>query len=298
MAENKVSTVKYFFAGGFGGVCTVVVGHPMDTVKVRLQTMAQPKPGEPPLYRGTFDCLKKTVRHEGFRGLYKGMGAPLTGVSPMFALSFFGYAVGKKLQQTHAEERLTLVQLFGAGAFSGIFTTFLSAPGERIKCLLQVQHAGGPKLYDGPMDVIKKLYKSGGIPSIFRGFCATLLRDVPASGGYFMAYEGLKRAMAKDGETLSLSKTILAGGVAGILNWVIALPIDVLKSQYQTAPEGKFKNGIRSVFPHMMRTDGVRGLYRGAVPILLRAFPANAACFLGYEFAMKTMDYGEALLLG
>jgi len=31
---NKVSPIKNFFAGGFGGITTVLVGHPFDTVKV------------------------------------------------------------------------------------------------------------------------------------------------------------------------------------------------------------------------------------------------------------------------
>lgn len=34
MGDGKVSPVKYFICGGFGGVCTVVVGHPLDTIKV------------------------------------------------------------------------------------------------------------------------------------------------------------------------------------------------------------------------------------------------------------------------
>lgn len=138
--------------------------------------MPKPGAGIAPLYRGTWDCLTKTVRHEGFSGLYKGMGAPLAGVSPMFALSFFGYAVGKRIQQKHPNDRLNELQLFWAGAFSGIFTTLIMAPGERIKCLLQVQQAGNVKIYSGPMDVVQKLYKTGGISSIYRGFMATLLR--------------------------------------------------------------------------------------------------------------------------
>ena len=32
--ENKVSPVKNFFAGGFGGMCLVASGHPLDTIKV------------------------------------------------------------------------------------------------------------------------------------------------------------------------------------------------------------------------------------------------------------------------
>lgn len=111
-----------------------------------------------------------------------------------------------------------------------------------------------------------------------------------------MTYEGLKRKMARDGETLNLSKTIMAGGMAGILNWLVAIPVDVLKSQLQAAPEGTYKNGIREVFTRMMRTEGVQGLYRGAIPILIRAFPANAACFLGFEFAISAMDYSDELL--
>ena len=68
----------------------------------------------------------------------KGMGAPITGVTPIFAISFLGFGIGKKLQQTHPNEQLTLIQFFNAGAFSAFGTTAIMAPGERIKCLLQV----------------------------------------------------------------------------------------------------------------------------------------------------------------
>lgn len=66
------------------------------------------------------------------------MAAPITGVAPIFAISFFGFGVGKRLQQT-GDSPLTPLQLFYAGAFSGIFTTSIMAPGERIKVLLQVR---------------------------------------------------------------------------------------------------------------------------------------------------------------
>jgi Mitochondrial carrier protein len=42
------------------------------------------------------------------------------------------------------------------------------------------------------------------------------------------------------------------------------------------APEGKYPNGIRSVFTEMMREEGILALYRGVTPVMLRAFPANA----------------------
>lgn len=75
------------------------------------------------------------------------------------------------------------------------------APGERIKCLLQIQADRGEKLYNGPVDVIRKLYATGGIRSIFRGTAATLLRDVPASGVYFLTYEYLKESFTPAGKS-------------------------------------------------------------------------------------------------
>merc|ERR1719471_2026623 len=63
------------------------------------------------MYTGTVDCVSKTVKLEGIRGLYKGMGAPLVGVAPIFALSFMGFGIGKKIQQSHADEVLNLGQL-------------------------------------------------------------------------------------------------------------------------------------------------------------------------------------------
>lgn len=105
-----------------------------------------------------------------------GMGAPLVGVAPIFAMSFLGFGIGKKLQQKDPNEKLSELQLFYAGAFSGIFTTVIMAPGERIKCLLQIQHGDAQPKYKGPVDVVKKLYAEGGLRSIFKGSCATLLR--------------------------------------------------------------------------------------------------------------------------
>ena len=66
------------------------------------------------------------------------MGAPIVGVAPIFALSFAGFGFGKKLQQTDPDQELTLKQLAIAGGISGVLTSSIMAPGERIKCLLQV----------------------------------------------------------------------------------------------------------------------------------------------------------------
>ncbi|XP_048507794.1 mitochondrial carnitine/acylcarnitine carrier protein-like [Athalia rosae] len=196
MSEEE-SPLKYLLAGGFGGICTVITGHPLDTVKVRLQTM----PGE---YLGTLDAVKKIVIREGPMGLYKvkgaansldpGVTAPLVAITPIFAVSFFGFGLGKRLVARPGQQKLTDSQQFLAGAFSGMCTSFVMAPGERIKCLLQMQ-TGNEKKYSGFLDCGVKLWKEGGIRNIYVGTCATLLRDVPAAGMYFYTYEVLTRTL-------------------------------------------------------------------------------------------------------
>ncbi|KIH44299.1 putative protein dif-1 [Ancylostoma duodenale] len=235
------------------------------------------------------------------------MAAPLAGVSPLFAVFFAGCAVGRHLQTSDPDQEMTFIQNMNSGALAGVFTTIVMVPGERIKCLLQVQssgHAPSGVHYNGPLDVVKKLYKQGGITSIYRGTGATLLRDIPASAAYLSVYEFLKKKFSGEGNqrTLSPGATLLAGGLAGIANWSdspisneisrsVCIPADVLKSRLQTAPEGKYPDGIRGVFKEVMREEGPRALFKGFTPVMLRAFPANAACFFGLELTLAMFRF-------
>ncbi|NXF56351.1 MCAT protein, partial [Oceanites oceanicus] len=173
---------------------------PILSHQVRLQTQPKPQPGQPPLYSGTFDCFRKTLVGEGVRGLYRGMAAPIIGVTPMFAVCFFGFGLGKRLQQRTPDDILTYPQLFAAGMLSGVFTTVIMAPGERIKCLLQIQAATGETKYSGSLDCAKQLYREAGIRGVYKGTVLTLMRDVPASGMYFMTYEWLKNILTPEGK--------------------------------------------------------------------------------------------------
>uniref|UniRef100_A0A914XX27 Uncharacterized protein n=1 Tax=Panagrolaimus superbus TaxID=310955 RepID=A0A914XX27_9BILA len=141
--------------------------------------MPKSTPGETPLFTGALDCFKQTLKREGFFALYKGMAAPAIGVTPLFAIFFGGCAIGRWLQQNESDQELTFIQNFNAGALAGVFTTIITVPGERIKCILQVQSMGNnPSAvkYYGPLDLVTKLYKEGGIRSIYRGTAATLIR--------------------------------------------------------------------------------------------------------------------------
>ena len=300
--NQRIEMLKNLIAGGFGGVCLVIAGHPLDTVKVRLQTMPIPGPGSVAIYNGTFDCIKKTFHNEGLRGFFKGMATPFFGIIPIYALTFFGYGLGKSLQNPHGPNgEFSKMQIFNAGMLSAVFTTVIAAPGERIKCLLQVQAntKSQKTLYKGPLDCGVKLYRSGGLRSLFRGTSVTLLRDAPGNGVYFIVYETIKKYFESsttlpNGQVITKQNplgTLFAGGMAGILFWVVAIPPDVMKSRLQTAPESEYPRGIRDVCRKIIKNEGIGAFYKGASAVFLRAFPANAACFGGYEAAMFMINH-------
>ncbi|CAK9817749.1 Congested-like trachea protein [Anthophora quadrimaculata] len=97
--------------------------------------------------------------------------------------------------------------------------------------------------------------------------------------------------MSTEEGKIGILQTIIAGGCAGIANWIVGMPPDVLKSRLQSAPEGTFKGGIREVCVDLVNREGPQALYKGCVPVMLRAFPANAACFLGFELAMNFLNW-------
>ncbi len=306
-APKSSSAMKSFISGGVGGACAVLVGHPLDLVKVRMQTSGSGGVG-----LSVSGMLSDTLRKEGIRGLYRGVSAPLTAVSPMFAVSFWSYDMGQRMVKSYGQwgmtehERenttysLSMAEICVAGALSAIPTTGIMAPSERIKCLLQVQanevERGGKAKYSGMMDCARQLLKEGGMSSVYKGTVATLARDIPGTVAYFGMYEWSKREIMKmqgidpDKGQLSLPAVVTAGGLAGMACWTVGIPFDVIKSRYQTAPEGKYK-GIVDVYRALIKEEGYAGLFRGLRPALMRAFPANAACFLGVELSKKSLGF-------
>ncbi|KAH9807348.1 mitochondrial carrier [Teratosphaeria destructans] len=294
-AKKSLQSLRDLAAGGVGGIFAVVVGHPFDLVKVRLQT------AEKGVYSGALDVVRKTIAREGpVRGLYAGVSAPLVGVTPMFAVSFWGYGVGKQLVESFSKVengQYSVAQVSAAGFFSAIPMTLITAPFERVKIILQIQGqkqlAPGEKpKYSGGLDVVRQLYKEGGIRSVYRGSFMTLARDGPGSAAYFATYEIIKRRLTpKDADgkpgQLSLTAVMAAGGAAGVAMWIPVFPVDTVKSRLQSASGNA---SIGATIKELYGKGGLKAFFPGMGPAMARAVPANAATFLGVELAHMAMN--------
>jgi len=289
--EPNSSNWKNVLCGSIAGISGVIVGHPFDTIKVRLQTQVTPLAGQLAKYGGVIDCITKTIRHERVRGLYKGLSPPLAFDGATNALIFGVYGVGEKYfqKQNHSKEKpLTISQVYLSGCLVGIFTSLLISPVELIKSRLQIQD----KVihYTGPIDCAIKIIKKDGPQGLYRGVSSTWIRDVSSFGVYFAAYELLKRAIQpNEKEKQSLLQQglgqLFAGGMGGVFAWMSTYPADVIKSRLQTQQDGKYK-GFIDCASKIFREEGYSAFFKGLSPTLIRAFPVNAAIFAVYEILM------------
>jgi solute carrier family 25 carnitine/acylcarnitine transporter 20/29 len=218
------------------------------------------------------------------------------------AVSFWGYDVGKGLVHQYStveNNQLSIAQVSAAGLFSAIPQIVITAPFERVKVLLQVQGQktlapGENPKYSGAVDVVRQLYREGGIRSVYRGSVATLARDGPGCAAYFATYEYIKRQLTPmDPSTgnpsgnLSLTAITCAGAAAGVAMWISVFPVDTVKSRLQTMEGNPTVGGVIN---GLYKAGGIKAFFPGFGPAIARAVPANAATFLGVELAHQAMN--------
>jgi solute carrier family 25 (mitochondrial carnitine/acylcarnitine transporter), member 20/29 len=184
-----------------------------------------------------------------------------------------------------------------AGIMAGATVSFIAAPVEHIKARLQIQYASNKadRLYKGPIDCARKIYTHHGIPGIYHGLSATLIFR---SFFFFWwgSYDILSRVLSEKTSLSTPAINFWAGGLSAQVFWITSYPSDVVKQRIMTDPlAGGLKDGVRR-FPNwktaavtVYRENGIRGYWRGFLPCILRAFPANAVALVAFEGVMRAL---------
>ncbi|KAJ1558879.1 hypothetical protein HK096_010510 [Nowakowskiella sp. JEL0078] len=300
------------------GITGKVIEFPFDTVKVRLQTQPPALPGQKPVFRGAWDCLKKTIRSEGFNGLYKGLSPPLVGsvVENAFLFMCYGAAL-EMIQNLRGTSNQTITRsmpdVILAGMISGAGVSFVLTPIELVKCKLQVQDVGNlhltsstsnHRMYTGPLSVIRHTLREHGFQGMYRGHFGTFLRESGGGGAWFGVYEFMIRQFMisekiKTKEGLKTWQVMTAGAFAGVAFNGILFPADVIKSRMQTDEEMAVSRnmtksnakivrlGFIQVLKDLFAAEGIMGLYRGFGITIARSAPTSAVIFLTHEHVSR-----------
>lgn len=297
-------------AGGTAGLIARFIVAPLDVVKIRLQLQSHSL-SDPllfarrdlhggPVYKGTLPTMRHILRHEGITGLWKG-NVPAEMLYVCYgAAQFTAYrATSIALQRFHEASGIAprpLVDSFVAGASAGTAATAATYPLDLLRTRFAAQGNGPDRVYTNLRSAVRDIARDEGVRGFFRGLGPALVQIAPYMGAFFACYEGLKpvagQLAGQAGQSLGAGDAA-AGVVAAVVAKTFVFPLDLVRKRIQV--QGPTRNryvhknipaydgSVVRTLQTILRTESMRGLYRGLTVSLMKAAPANAITMWTYE---------------
>lgn len=276
--------------GSLSGATARMFVAPLDVIKIRFQVSRET--GGLYSYSSMRHAASSILHAEGPFAFWKGNVPALLMVAPYAALQF---ALFYQLRQSSrllpgcrpAPRDLCL------GGIAGAAATMATYPLDLVRTRL----AAEPTRFAGMREVARSVYAKRGVAGLFQGVEPTLVEIVPYIALQYATYEQGRRLLrgtcnAEAGDDkLATSESLALGACAGTFAKFVTLPLDNVKKRMQVA--GQFAGGGEhfshplGVLCKIWRNEGVRGLFRGTVPSLVKAAPNSAIGFASYEAAKR-----------
>ena len=126
------------------------------------------------------------------------------------------------------------------------------------------------------------MYNQVGLRGLYKGHNATIAREMTGCASYFYCYELLKNLASVDKVDPNATRlerfrtncaTMIFGGLAGQICWIVNYPIDQVKTLLQTTERN---STYRQVIKRGWQTGGYKFFFKGIGLALARAFIVNA----------------------
>lgn len=299
-------------AGGTAGLISRFCIAPLDVVKIRLQlqihSLSDPMSHQSvngPIYKGTLSTMRAIVRQEGITGLWKG-NVPAEMMYVCYgALQFTAYRTTTQALSQLNDYRLSpSAESFVSGAVAGGIATTATYPLDLLRTRFAAQ--GPERVYKSLLSSIIDISRQEGPAGFFRGCSAAVAQIVPYMGLFFTAYENLRPTMASWDYLPFGTGDAAAGVVASVLAKTGVFPLDLVRKRLQVQGPTRTRyvhrnipeyDGVVRSITMILRTQGVRGLYRGLTVSLFKAAPASAVTMWTYERALKVIQEMELAAL-
>ncbi|KAL5523912.1 hypothetical protein ACEPAG_8085 [Sanghuangporus baumii] len=136
----------------------------------------------------------------------------------------------------------------------------------------------------------KVMAEEGGVRALYRGLPATAFGVAPYVGINFASYEALRGWITPAGTKPTALRKLLCGALAGSISQTLTYPMDVLRRKMQVTGMkslGVNHTGAIDALRWVIRNEGLRGLYKGIWPNLLKVAPSIATSFYTYELVKE-----------
>ncbi|KAF2460951.1 calcium dependent mitochondrial carrier protein [Lineolata rhizophorae] len=311
----------YFIAGGLAGIVSRTSTAPLDRLKVYLiaqtsvtkEAVQAAKSGAALHavkmgWRSLESATKELWRAGGLRSLYAGNGLNVVKVMPESAVKFGSYEASKrifaKLEGHNDPRSLNTLSKFLTGGIAGIISQFVVYPLDTLKFRMQCETvAGGLHGNKLIFATAKKMWAQNGMRAFYRGLPMGLVGMFPYAAIDLGTFEYLKRTITarnarirrcheEDAQPGSVT-TAAVGGFSGALGASMVYPLNLLRTRLQsqgTAQHPRTYDGIIDVTRKTIQGEGVRGLFKGLTPNLLKVVPAVSITYVVYENTKRAMN--------
>ena len=188
---------KNFVAAGLSGGLVSIFSYPFDLIRVRLAT-DMGKDLKKRKFSGLSSCIEQLYMKSGILGLYRGFGVALFGIV-LYRSTYFGFynSLSPSIVVRGIPDESVMFKKFVIAQFATIFATFCTYPFDTVKKRLMMQSDPGEITYTGTLDCIKKMIKTEGIRSLYRGclFRYTVGIGTPIA---LVIYENVKTKLEND----------------------------------------------------------------------------------------------------
>ncbi|DAA73885.1 TPA_exp: hypothetical protein A8136_3871 [Trichophyton benhamiae CBS 112371] len=302
--KDEGNRTQVVAAGAIAGLVSRFCIAPLDVVKIRLQlqihSLSDPlshRDVKGPIYKGTISTLVAIARQEGITGLWKG-NIPAEILYICYGgIQFTAYrSVTQLLHLLPPQHRVpSPVESFISGAAAGGVATASTYPFDLLRTRFAAQ--GNNKVYNSLVSSVRDIYRYEGAGGFFRGVSAAVAQVVPYMGLFFAAYEALRKPISRVDLPFG-SGDATAGMVASVMAKTGVFPLDLVRKRLQVQGPTRSKyvhvnipeyHGVASTIRTIVRTQGVRGLYRGLTVSLIKAAPASAVTMWTYERVMAVL---------
>ncbi|XP_054925489.2 mitochondrial glycine transporter A-like isoform X1 [Dermacentor andersoni] len=176
-----------------------------------------------------------------------------------------------------------LVKSFLAGSLSGTFSTLLFQPLDLLKTRLQQPQISGETSRVGMLKHVVHVVKNERVFGLWKGTVPSIVRCVPGVGLYFCTLHFLKTSLHLDNP--SSSEAMFLGASARSIAGVVLLPVTVIKTRFES--EVYHYRTMSEATRDIYRTNGLRGLYSGLIPTLVRDAPYSGIYLVFYVQAKR-----------
>ena len=280
-APLLASLANKLYAGGVAGAVSRTVTAPIDRVKLQMQAAPAAQAGG-----GMLSSFRAIYADGGALALFRGNSANVVKIAPETAVKFIAFDALKRAFAADADNA-TVAERFTAGGVAGAIAQVVVYPLEICKTRLALSPQG--TYMGGVAGCLRAIARAEGVGALYQGLSASLMGIMPYAGIDLAVNSLLKErvasAYAMRGQEPAVSAVLTCGMLSSSVAMVITYPLNLVRTRLQASgmPGSPCFDGPIDCLQQTVRGGGLRALYAGLLPNMLKVLPATSISYAMYD---------------